>query len=1057
MAGEEAARPPEILVVDDSATSLQVLHEILTRQGYRVRPASSGELALRSVEVKLPDLAIIDVRMPGLDGFEVCRRLKAAERTRNLPVLFLSASQENIDKIRGFEAGGLDYITKPFESSEVLARVATHLRLRELGERLESKVRDRTAELVAANARLSQEISERRRAEAGLIESEERFRAVFEGSPIGKCITAPDGRLLRVNRAYADMFGYTAEEVQNRTFADITHPEDVAASGELVRALLDGEASSGRMEKRYVRKDGRVVWTELHTALLRDAAGAPLHFITGIIDISVRKRAQDALKESEARYQLVFEHSGTVNSLFDRECRLVLQNSLSAKHLGAPHGEAIGKPVSELFPPPRGAEVEARMRRVLSTGAPESFESEFDLPSGKRHFFSLYQPLPDSTGAIQWVQIISQEITERKNTENAIRANEARLKTLLETAMDGFWRVDALGRLLEVNRSYCAMSGYSRDELLAMSIHEVEALEDDREIHTHLERIAHHGQDRFESEHRRRDGTLFPVEISVQKDPTLPGAMVAFIRDISKHKRIEAALRESEFFFRESQRAAHIGSYKADFVGGFWESSEVLDQIFGIDAAYGRDIPGWLALVHPEDRDTMGRHLSEEVIGGKQPFNREYRILRPLDGQTRWVLGLGQPEFDGSGAVRGLIGTIQDITERHTIEAEHRELQAQLAQAQKMEAVGQLAGGVAHDFNNMLGVILARAEAGMGKLPPENPVRGYLEEIFDAGRRSADLTRQLLAFARRQTTAPRVLDLNEAVSGMLQMLQRLVGENVRLVWRPASGLSPLRLDPSQIDQVITNLCVNARDAIQDRGTVTLQTRNLRIEEAKASRPDALPPGDYVELRFEDDGCGMDEKTRERIFEPFFSTKGVGKGTGLGLSTVYGIVKQNLGSIEVESQPGRGTAFRLLFPGHRGDAVDPAPAAGGAPPRPRGSGQTILLVEDEPMLLSSIHEILEENGYRVLPAATVGEADSFARKYGAEVSLLITDLIMPEINGVELAHRLRARHPALGVLLMSGYSDDLLGDRGGIPAGMSFIQKPFTIEELSLTVRNILSP
>ena len=394
-----------------------------------------------------------------------------------------------------------------------------------------------------------------------------------------------------------------------------------------------------------------------------------------------------------------------------------------------------------------------------------------------------------------------------------------------------------------------------------------------------------------------------------------------------------------------------------------------------------------------------------------------------------------------------------DITHRKRADEEREKLQAQLSQAQKMESVGRLAGGVAHDFNNMLGAILGYTELGMLGVSPTDPTYGTLKDIQKAAQRSADLTRQLLAFARKQTVAPKLLDLNETLEGMLKMLRRLIGEDIDLEWLPGKDLDPVRMDPSQIEQLLANLCVNARDAIHDTGKITVETGAATVDETDCAGHVGSVPGEYVLLAVSDNGCGMDAETRSHLFEPFFTTKAVGKGTGLGLATVYGMVKQNNGFIDVHSQPGQGTTVKIYLPRNTAETgrttkKDAAQAA------ERGH-ETILLVEDEPMILDITTKMLERQGYTVQAAATPGEAIRLAREHAGEIHLLMTDVVMPEMNGRDLAKNLLSLYPNLKRLFMSGYTADVIAHHGVLDEGVQFIQKPFSVQALAVKVREVL--
>ncbi len=413
------------------------------------------------------------------------------------------------------------------------------------------------------------------------------------------------------------------------------------------------------------------------------------------------------------------------------------------------------------------------------------------------------------------------------------------------------------------------------------------------------------------------------------------------------------------------------------------------------------------------------------------------------------------PLHDADGQLTACVHIARDISERKRTEEENTKLEAQLHQAQKMESVGRLAGGVAHDFNNLLTVILGNTYLSLMDVDPSQPLHGYISSIKTAAEKSADLTHQLLTFARKQTIAPKVLDLNESVSGMLKMLQRLISEDINLSWQPAANLWPVRTDPSQIDQILANLCVNARDSIADIGKITIKTENSILDESYCSQHTDFIPGqfEFVKLTINDDGCGMDKETLTKIFEPFFTTKELGKGTGLGLATVYGIVKQNNGFINVYSEPGMGTTFAIYLPRYGGDVSQAQDEA--TIELSLGGQETILLVEDELAILNITTTILTRLGYSVLKANSPGEAVALAGEHGERIHLLLTDMVMPEMNGLDLSINLQARYPKLKCLFMSGYTADVIGRYGMLDEGLNFINKPFSLPDLAAKVREVL--
>jgi PAS domain S-box-containing protein len=428
-------------------------------------------------------------------------------------------------------------------------------------------------------------------------------------------------------------------------------------------------------------------------------------------------------------------------------------------------------------------------------------------------------------------------------------------------------------------------------------------------------------------------------------------------------------------------------------------------------------------------------------------------VFNRSDNQVFHLLLNATPLKSVHNSIIGCVVTLTDLTERKQAEEEKVKLEAQLQQAQKMESVGRLAGGVAHDFNNMLSVILGHAELALMKSDPSQPLHASLGEIHKAAERSTNLTRQLLAFARKQTVSPKVLDLNETVSSMFKMLQRLIGEDIFLNWQPGKDLHPVKMDPSQIDQILANLCVNARDAIADVGKISIETGNIFIDDNYCAHHAGFESGEYVWLGVSDNGCGMDKEMLAQIFEPFFTTKAVGEGTGLGLATVYGAVKQNNGFINVYSEPGLGTTFSIYLPRYVGMA-EKTLTEGQLVPVSRGQ-ETILLVDDEPAILNITTMILTQQGYKVLASNTPDEAISMAKEHIGEIHLLLTDVVMPEMNGLNLAEALQPLHPQLKRLFMSGYTADVIANRGVLNEGVHFIHKPFSLPDLATKVREVL--
>ncbi len=634
-------------------------------------------------------------------------------------------------------------------------------------------------------------------------------------------------------------------------------------------------------------------------------------------------------------------------------------------------------------------------------------------------------------------------LLSRQNSENA-----AIHTSILQTAMDGYLLVDMQGRLREINETYCRMSHYSKPELLTKHISDIEASMNERQLADFIRNLAAKGGERFESSHRRKDGSAFDIEASIRYLPVAGGLFVSFIRDITERKKAQEALQESERKYKLLIETTNTGFVILDNEGKVLDANQEYLRMTGrsrLEDILGRAVTDWTA---PRDLERNAVAVRECLVNG---------LIRNLEIDYLSAQGQVIPVEIHATVLSGgessqILSICRDISERSLAMKEKERLNLQLIQAQKMESVGRLAGGVAHDFNNMLSVILGHVEFALRREGLEQSLYADLKEIQEAAQRSADLTRNLLAFARRQTVAPRVLDLNDTIAGILNMLRRLIGENINLTWTRGNDLWPIEIDPSQVDQILTNLCVNARDAIADIGRITINTENRICDEKQfADRPDFVA-GEYVLLAVRDSGRGMNKETLRHIFEPFFTTKRVGEGTGLGLATVYGIVRQNNGFINVDSEPGQGTTIEIYLPRYVGKVAEVA-AEAALESRLRGQ-ETILLVEDEPSILKITARMLEHQGCTVLAAPTPGEAMRLAREHAGEIHILMTDVVMPEINGRDLAKNLMSLYPQLKCLFMSGWGTDVIAHQGVLEPGSRFIQKPFSMEELAAALQKI---
>ena len=552
--------------------------------------------------------------------------------------------------------------------------------------------------------------------------------------------------------------------------------------------------------------------------------------------------------------------------------------------------------------------------------------------------------------------------------------------------------------------------------------------------------------------------------------PYEPSILVAKAIRLVEVNRLVEDLHKEKACLRYAIAAARMGLWEWNIATGKIHWSEDLEKIHGMAPGdFGGTAESFLNQVYADDRDFVRRSIAQTLDEGLE-HDIEYRIVWP-NNEVHWVEGRGGVIRNRRGKPVKMIGLCMDVTARKESEGslqnahdelekrveertvEHKQLEEQLLQSQKLEAVGRLAGGLAHDFNNLLTAIIGYSQLSLRRLAPEDPLRTNLEEIRKAGDRAASLTRQILAFSRKQVMQPIVLDLNSVISELERMLRRMIGEDIELRTAPQADLGSVKADPGQMEQVIMNLVINARDAMPSGGKLTIETRNAYLDETYSHGHVAVAPGHYVMLAVSDTGTGMDESIRQHIFEPFFTTKEMGKGTGLGLSTVYGITKQSEGTIWVYSEPGKGTTFKIYLPRVEGSAEEykrPVPSADLSP-----GTETILLVEDDDLVRKLAREVLETCGYRIHEAAT-GDAAILACEHIKDViHLLLTDVVMPKMSGRDVATRLRILHPEMRIVYMSGYAENAIVHHGVLDEGTWFIQKPFSPQALALKVREVL--
>lgn len=1101
----------KILLIDDNRFLLMSMRSILENvlPGCTLFTARNGFDGIKSARNDDPDVILLDIVMPDMDGYEVCYRLKADEYLRDIPVVFITAL--NTDKqirMNAISAGAEGFLSKPIDQIELVAQIRSMAKIK-AANRLHRTEKDRLEHMVAKRT--------------------------------------------------CELVHQLAEREQNDLVTD-------------VRLRLMQQAAVCSVDDLYQSILGEIA--------VLTGSGISFYYMVDPCQNAIEIQAWYC---NSTEHQCQFDGMGSKVPIdradFWEECiregKAVIHNDCSGFFYrdGFPPNHTLI--VRELVCPV------SRDGVIVALVGVGSKLSDYDAND-----ICMVSSLLDHA----W------DIVERKRAVDSLRQNEESHKSILHTAMDGFCLLNMQGQILEVNSAYCQLSGYCEQELLAMCITDLDAIERDADTNTYMNALVarmSQGEHLLESIHRRKDGTHYYVEISIQHRPTHGGQMIVFLRDITDRKQAEADLKKSANSLAEAQRIAHVGSWELDIDTHNLEWSEETYRIFGVDRdEFIPTMESFTECIHIDDRPIVDQ-ATMASWSGQEAFNVFHRIILP-NGDLRHVHEVAEVIFDDAARPVKMLGTVKDVSERRVIELElansraelksiydhtpvlmcvvdkdrrvvnanhaftsftgiadiesmqgrvyglfscieavndpgqcgersmclkcslhlsvedtfntgvtHQgvehvviterdgmrqevvmlvstslmqmgdgkqvllcldditdrkraekdklRLETQLHHAMKMEAIGRLAGGVAHDFNNMLGVILGHTGMAIDSIDPELPLYEDLTEIRLAAERSADLTRQLLGFARKQTITPKLLTLNNSIESVLKMLERLIGENITLSWKPTEDLWDVKIDPSQFDQILANLCVNARDAMVDVGVVTIATSNQQINADFCANHAACVPGQYVRVTVSDNGCGMSAETMDRIFEPFFTTKIVGEGTGLGLSTIHGAVKQNEGFIDVTSVVGKGTSFDVYLPRYIGKEV----AKTNAPMTLEMSGhETILLVEDELPVLKIAKLMLERSGYTVISASTPREAISLAEQNAGKIHLLLTDVLMPEMNGTVLAKSILSLDPSVKIVFMSGFTSDVI-DKHCETDTVGFIQKPFTSKDITTTVRRTL--
>jgi two-component system cell cycle sensor histidine kinase/response regulator CckA len=883
------------------------------------------------------------------------------------------------------------------------------------------------------------DIWERRQAEHRLRENESNLAAAQRTAHLGSWDTDLvnledfDKNPLHWSDEVFRIFGYEVGqvEVSRPNFLRAVHPADRdRVSNAMAKAVREGTGYTH--EFRVIRPDGteRTVQAQAKT-VLDEKTKKPLRFMGIIQDITERKRAEEKL----AHLALIVASSDDAITSVALDGTITSWNEGAERIYGYTASEMAGRPIGILAPPDRPNEIPKILERLRRGERVQGFETIRIRKGGQPMDVSLtISPVKDPNGKIVGTAAVTRDITAHKREEERSR----RLAQVVDSATELITTGDRDGRITFMNRACLRALGYSEQEIYGKIFRDTILSPNlspglREQIRTGL---AERGEWKGECLHRRKDGTDFPVYMSAGQLKDSAGRVIGIVgiaRDITESKRAEERFYKAFHLNPEPITIATVSD------GRYLDVNESFLRITGYqrEEVIGRtslEVKFW---ERPEDRAKLLEKLRQQ--GSVRDLEITFRTK--FDEQRT---ALDSADIIEVGGQKCIIAILKDITER-------KGLENQLRQLQKMEAVGQLSGGIAHDFNNLLGVIIGYSEILEDGLEKNAKLRKTAQEIRKAGQRAATLTRQLLAFSRQQHLEPKVLNLNTVVADTEKMLRRLIGEHIEMTSKLASDLGQVKADQGQIEQVIMNLALNARDAMPDGGKLIIETRNVELDEEYALHHPPTVSGKYVEMIMTDSGVGMDAQTQSHIFEPFFTTKQLGKGTGLGLATVYGVVKQSGGYIWVYSEPGLGTTFKVYLP-RVDEAIRESGTASAGAAVAQGS-ETILLVEDEESLRTLTRTILEQNGYRVLEAGGGKEALEIARLHTGPIDLLLTDMVMPGMNGHAVARNLALVHPETKVVYISGYAG--FGQFGLPESDNVLISKPITRDTLLRKLREVL--
>ena len=915
-----------------------------------------------------------------------------------------------------------------------------------------SPIYDATGQLIGASS-IARDVAARKRAEEREAASTAYARSLIEASLDPLVTISPEGKITDVNEATVRITGRSRAELLDTEFSDhFTDPasarrgyEEVFARGSVIDYPLT-----------ICDRQGKLTDVLYNASLYRDQEGKVLGVFAAARDVTERKRQEAERKQlidGMNDTAFVIGHSGEFLEVNDR----------AVEALGYSRAELLTMGLADIDPYLSAEDIAKRIERNRQ-GDRQLFETKHETRDGRTI------PVEISSSPVSFqgkpaILSIARDITERKQAEEALRESEERFRVIFQQGSIGIAVLDTEQRFLRVNPSFSRFLGYEEGELAGRALEEVTAPGDvgRSQSHTRALLAGELASLELDKQYRRKDGELvwgYVSAVLFRGEDGSPVGTVAMIQDVSERKRAEEALRTSRAQLEAAMEVADLVNWELDVETGTFTFNDRFYALYHttaeLEGGYQMKADVYAQrFVHPDEQHMVAEEVNKAIESTDPDYraNVEHRIVR-RDGEIRNIvvrIGVTKDQYDRTIKTHG---ANQDVTERKRTEEALVQAEEQLRQAQKMEAVGQLAGGIAHDFNNMLAVIIGGASLLLDDVSLDDSQRKLVSAIKDTGDHAADLTRQILAFSRRQVLRPQVLSLNDIVRGVESLLRRTLGEDIDLDFSLAADLASTEVDPARMEQVLMNLAVNARDAMAGGGRLTVETGNVTLEADYRLTHRSVEPGCYAMLAVSDTGCGMDEATVARVFEPFFTTKEPGKGTGLGLSTVYGIVKQSGGSIWVYSEPGRGSTFKIYLPAAQ--QVPSLPEQRVAETKEnRGGGETIVMVEDEASVRELLVLVLTRAGYRVRAGGSWREILAELEQ-DVTPDLLVTDVVLPEgVDGATLAQLMRERYPNIPVLFMSGYPRQAMSTTGRLARGVDFLEKPFEPHVLVRRVREML--